>query len=229
MPNVLRAAIERLAERCEVRTRCLEADRLLSAIARPHGHGFALLTQNKGRQAYHVQMNAISTIEPSIPRAQFEAARDAAATWRGRCLEVFARSEAAVTETLLILAQVDKRGASLKLPHLVGQRYDALSNAIGPDGAFADEGKAVVEPLSKFRSHDSLRTQISHGVFTVTLDHRGQWHLASRVLALRTGRANRDLFVTDQAGSDELLKSLEKDGGRLRSALGQLRRRFRSV
>lgn len=174
-------------------------------------------------------MNAISSIEAPLPRVPFEAARDAAAAWRGRCLDVFTRSEVAVTETLLILAQVDERGASIKLPHLVGQRYDALSNAIGANGAFADEGKAAVEPVAGFRKHDALRTQISHGVFTVTLDHRGQWHLVARVLALRTGRASRDLLVTDQAEASAILRSLEKDGSRMRSALGQLRHHFRKT
>lgn len=79
-------------------------------------------------------MNAKALVDTALPRAAFEAARDAAA-WRGRCLDVFARSEAAVAETLLVLTAVDERSSSLKLPHLVGQRYDALSNAIRADGA----------------------------------------------------------------------------------------------
>ena len=167
-------------------------------------------------------MNAISPIETALPRAPFEAARDAAAAWRG----VFARSEAAVTDTLLVLAAVDRRGALVTLPHLVGQRYDALSNAIGAGTIFADEGKTAVQAVAEFRKHDAFRTQISHGVFTVTLDHRGQWHLVARVLALRSGRASRDLFVTDQVEAASILEAMEKDGSRLRSALGQLRHRL---
>ena len=174
-------------------------------------------------------MNTISSIELTLPREPFEAARAAASAWRGRCLDVFARSEAAVTETLLVLVGVDGRGNALKLPHLVGQRYDALSKAVGAGGVFADEGKIAVEALTKFREHDALRTQISHGVFTVTLDHRGQWHLIARVLALRTGRASRDLFVTQEAEAAAILNLLEKDGSRLRSVLGQVRHRFRET
>lgn len=83
-------------------------------------------------------MNTISSIELTLPREPFEAARAAASAWRGRCLDVFARSEAAVTETLLVLVGVDGRGNALKLPHLVGQRYDALSKAVGAGGVFAD-------------------------------------------------------------------------------------------
>lgn len=174
-------------------------------------------------------MNAISSSETALPRIPFDAARDAAAAWRGRCLDVFARSEAAVSETLLVLAAIEGRGASLKLPHLVGQRYDALAHATGPDGPFADEGAAAAQAIARFRQLDGFRTQISHGVFTVTLDHQGRWHLVSRVLALRTGRASRDLFVKEQTEAAASLETLERDGSRLRSVLGQLRHRFRDT
>lgn len=174
-------------------------------------------------------MNAISSIEPPLPRALFEVARSAAAAWRGRCLDTFSRNGAAVTETLLILAAVDDRDPSLKRPHLVGQRYEALAQAIGAGGAFAEEGKFAVTPLSDFRKHDALRTQISHGTFTVTLDHRGHWHRIVRLLALRAGRATRDLLVVEQTEAIAMLEMLEKDGNRLRSVLGQLRHHFRKA
>lgn len=169
----------------------------------------------------------IAPIEAALPRAPFEAARDAAAAWRGRCLDLFARSEAAVTETLLVLAAVEGRGAAIKLPHLAGQRYDALATAVGPAGTFAEEGKAAAEAVMRFRKHDELRTRLAHGIFTVTLDHRGRWHLVARVLALRASREARDLFVTEEGEAVEILAVVEKDGSRLRSTLGQLRQRLR--
>jgi len=173
-------------------------------------------------------MDSIATIEAALPRAPFEAAREAAAEWRGRCLDLFARSEAAVTETLLVLAAVEERGGSIKLPHLAGQRYDALLTAIGVEGAFAEEGKHAVGPLTGFRQHDALRTQLSHGIFTVTLDHRGCWHLVARVLAFRSGRESRDVFATEQDEAAKILAAIEKDACRLRSTLGQIRRRLRA-
>ncbi len=171
-------------------------------------------------------MNAIAPIEAALPRAPFEAARDAAAAWRGRCLDQFARSEAAVTETLIVLAAVEERGALIKLPHLVGQRFDALVQATAAGGAFAAEGKAAAAALLQYRQHDTLRTHMAHGIFTVTLDHRGCWHLALRVLALRTGRTSRDLLVTEEGEAAKILSTLERDGSRLRSTLGQLRKHF---
>lgn len=177
-------------------------------------------------RGYFQAMNAISSVQAALPRAPFDVARDAAATWRGRCLGAFARSEAAVTETLLVLAAVEGRGALLKLPHLVGQRYDALAGAIGPTGAFAKEGKGAVGALTRFRRHDALRTFVAHGVFTVTLDYRSRWHLTARVLALRAGRESRDVFVTDEGEAADILRAVEEDGGNLGSALGQIRQRL---
>lgn len=50
--------------------------------------------------------------------------------WRGRCLASFARAEHAVTEALITLSATD---ASIPLPLLVGQRYEALMAAVGKD------------------------------------------------------------------------------------------------
>ncbi|MBW4331044.1 hypothetical protein KY084_09185 [Stakelama sp. CBK3Z-3] len=172
-------------------------------------------------------VNAIVSIDTALPRAPFEIARDAVATWRGRCLDVFARTELAVSETLLVLAAVDGRGKAIKLPHLVGQRYDSLAAATGPEGNFAEEGKVVANAVLQFKEHDSLRSHLTHGVFTVTLDHRCSWHLVSHLLSLRAGRETRDLFVTQQEEAASLLRALEKNSLRLRSNLGQLRARFR--
>jgi hypothetical protein len=187
------------------------------------------LTRSKLHHVYQRGVNAISPIDEELPRAAFEVAREAASAWRGRCLDLFSRSEAAVTETLLVLAAIEGRGTAIKLPHLVGQRYDALVAAIGPEGAFAEEGKAAAGAVACFQKHDALRTHLAHGTFTVTLDHRGRWHLVSRVITLRTGREARDLFVTEEVEAAETLSSLDKDGGRLRSTLGQLRQRARTT
>lgn len=173
-------------------------------------------------------MNAISSFDTIVPRAPFEAARDAAAAWRGRCLDTFARSEAAVSETLLVLAMDKGRGPAVKLPHLVGQRYDALLKAIGPQAGFAEEGKAAAGAIVQFQQHGALRARLAHGTFTVTLDHRGHWHIVARVLTFRGNQEARDLFVAEQETAAQILAAIAKDGCRLRSTLGQLRQRLRA-
>lgn len=71
--------------------------------------------------------------------------------------------------------------------------------------------------------------QLTHGTFSVTLDQRAQWHLVIRVHSLRGGKSTIDMLAIDEREAASTLAILEKDGSRLRSALGQLRSGFRSA
>jgi hypothetical protein len=143
-------------------------------------------------------------------------------------LDIFTRSEAAVTETLIILANEERDTDSVKMPHLVGQRYHALATVLASDVSSSGRwNAAAADALSSFHHYDQLRTHVVHGVFSVTLDQSGLWHLTSRLLALRSGREAREVFAASEREGAQIMTSLEKDGTRLRQALGQLRRRLR--
>ena len=142
---------------------------------------------------------------------------------------MFARSEAAVSETLLLLANTPKRGAIVKLPHLVGQRFEELAALIGPTGAFAAEGKASTAAMLAFRTHEGLRTSLAHGVGKVVLDRQGSWLLVLRTLAFRSKQPQRTVLVVEQGEADEMVKSLQLTGRRLISELGNLRRALGST
>jgi hypothetical protein len=79
---------------------------------------------------------------PDTPKddIQWEDAIAQVNRWRGDCLQSFAQSETAITETLLLLNAAAVKGSSVKLPHLIGQRFEALKLATGLEGAFASEG-----------------------------------------------------------------------------------------
>ena len=171
-------------------------------------------------------MKAVTPIK-ALPKEPFEIARDAANAWRGRCLDLFTRCEAAVTETLLVLAANCTGPGSVKRPHLLGQRYDALADAIGSGGPFQSSAGSAAGSLDQLKQLDSLRTHLAHGVFTVTLDHTGTWHLISTVLSLRASKESRDTYVVDQEGAAAALARLERIASRLRSDLGQVRERCR--
>lgn len=98
---------------------------------------------------YAGSMESEPTITQSLlPMEPFVAATAEANEWRGRCLDTFSRAEIAVTECLLALSQVEEPGAKIRLPHLVGQRIDALSRALEPGGPFeAAAGKAAATLL----------------------------------------------------------------------------------
>jgi hypothetical protein len=74
--------------------------------------------------------------EPAKGNDQWEDAIAQVNRGRGDCVQSFAHSETAVTEMLLIRNSVQEKGASVKLPHLIGQRFEALKLAVGPEGAW---------------------------------------------------------------------------------------------
>ncbi|MBD8736246.1 hypothetical protein [Sphingomonas sp. CFBP 13706] len=143
--------------------------------------------------------------------------------WRGACIDAFVRAEAATTECLAVLAEVEGRGILVRLPHLVGQRLDALQAMIGVGCPFEGEGRPAATALERFREHDEFRSTLCHGVGNVTLDRRGCWTVVLRVAVLRTRRLARSvqLFTENEA---ELRRSIVAAASRdLRSRLGQVR------
>lgn len=123
-------------------------------------------------------------------------------------IEEFARAEAVVTEALIQLSNVPARGKSINLPHLVGQRFAALTKAIGPDGPFSADGEGLAKALDEFIAFETLRATLCHGTQTVTVDHRGRWHITLRLLALRSGKAARDALVLEENEAAEQYKTL---------------------
>ena len=169
-------------------------------------------------------MDTETTTISALSNDQWLHAITAVNAWRGRCLDLFARSEAAVSETLLVLANKSSNGAVAKLPHLVGHRFEELAGLVGPTGAFASEGRASAAALLDFRPHERLRASLAHGVGKVVLDQQGSWLLVLRTLTFRAKQAERTVLVVEENEADEIVKSLQSAGRRLVSELGNLRR-----
>ncbi len=144
--------------------------------------------------------------------------------WRGACIQSFARAEAAVTETLLVLGRSGQRGTTVRLRHLVGQRLDDLAKAIGPDGAFAAEGAAAHAVLARFRTHEALRAHLAHDVARIAVERNGTWVVVFRHLSIRSGRPERATVAFEQSGAAETAAELKRDIQQLESALANLRR-----
>ena len=107
-------------------------------------------------------MKAIThTQDLALPFQPFANATSRVNEWRGRCLDSFTRAEAAVTECLIALAEVEGKGQQVRLPHLVGQRLDALAQAVAAGGPFEAEGTGASLALERFRVHDSFRNMFS--------------------------------------------------------------------
>lgn len=145
--------------------------------------------------------------------------------WRGACMHHFSTVEMAITETLIALSTVIPGGEKVRLRHLIGQRFEDLAAALGPDGPFAEAGKNAFLELSQYRErHEAFRSLLCHGVVKVSIDHSGQWILLVRSLAIRARQAERNTLVFEQPEASAKLAALKRDGQKLASILGQLRK-----
>ena len=114
--------------------------------------------------------------------------------WRGECMHHIATAEKAATETLFVMDAFKPDGAKIPLRHLIGQRFEDLSAATGPDGPFAEAGKAVHKSIENYRQHEAFRTLLCHGVAQVTAARvaLGCWSFA--VLQSERGRRRKRLL-----------------------------------
>jgi len=139
--------------------------------------------------------------------AAFNVATAALNGWRGRCLAYLASAEAAVSEALIGFAEHDPTSP---LPHLVGQRYDALATVLTARG----ETDALIT-LQALRAHDSLRTALTHGVAKVTLDRNGEWLAVFTVIAFRSRRIERAILVIEEEQAARIARQLGRERQRL--------------
>lgn len=165
-------------------------------------------------------------LKPKIDDDQWELAIAQVNRWRGNCVQRFAQTETAVTETLLVLNAVPEKGASVKLPHLIGQRFEALKLVLGPEGAFAKEGVIAHEAITAFLLREQLRAFLCHGVAKVALERSGNWIAIFYLTTLRSQKCERTQLVVTQAEANAMLEEIKLSGNKLGTALGNLRNHF---
>ncbi len=177
-----------------------------------------------------MRVNALSPIAPPVlPPEPFNEATSRVNEWRGACIDAFVRAEAATTECLAVLAEVGDRGILVRLPHLVGQRLDALQAMIGVGCPFETEGRPAATALERFREHDDFRSTLCHGVGHVTLDRRGRWTVVLRVAVLRTRRLARSVQVFTENDAEIQRSAITAASRDICSRLGQVRASIRGA
>ena len=171
-------------------------------------------------------MNEVTTPENITPfPANWDRVFAEVNAWRGECMHHFSAIEHAVTQALLVLDAAKPEGATIRLRHLIGQRFEDLSEAIGSGGMFADAGKAASMALEIYRTrHEAFRTLLCHGHITVSVEPNGHWLLVVRTLSIRGRQADQGVQVIEQAGAASRLSELKRDGQKLAATLGQVRK-----
>lgn len=175
-------------------------------------------------------MDAVTIdMSPKQPVTNWDAVFAEVNAWRGACVHHFSAVEVAVTETLLSLSAIRPGGTAIRLRHLIGQRLEDMTAAVAPDGPFHDAGKAAHGDLMQYREkHETFRNLLCHGLTKISVERNGHWVLVMRVLSIRSGKAERNTLVLDQSDALAKLEALRRDGSRLASALGQLRKLLES-
>lgn len=146
--------------------------------------------------------------------------------WRGECMHHIAVAEKAVTETLLLLHSVKPECTKIRLRHLIGQRFEDLSAATGPNGPFAKVGNAAHTSIENYRRHEAFRTLLCHGVAQVTATRNGDWLLVIRTLSIRARQGDETTVTYQKVDGERKLAQLRTDGHKLASTLGQLRTKY---
>lgn len=139
-------------------------------------------------------MSVATPAIPSLPEeARWTAAAQSVNAWRGQLVQ--ASADAAVSEALLGLSGIPGRGEHIRLPHLIGQRFQDLADALDASGPFAAEGVIAASCLAALRIHEPLRTVLGHGVFRIALDRRDRWVVIAKVVTFRAKGAERISLV----------------------------------
>ena len=161
------------------------------------------------------------TLEP-LPGGPFDEAVVRVNEWRGRCMDAFARAEAAVVESLLGIGLGPAGTPARRLPHLVGQRFERLAASLAeaaPEGG--GDAAAAAAALAAFRIHDRLRPFLCHGVASVALDRRARFVVVLRLWEGSGREFARGALTFDEREACDARDGLVRASRELCAALGR--------
>ncbi|MDE2560738.1 MAG: hypothetical protein KGL48_00695 [Sphingomonadales bacterium] len=144
-------------------------------------------------------------------------------SWRGRCVNTFARGEDAIGR---VLETARSAGHDVRLQHLAGQRLKALRDLSDRLKATEPQRKAWQIALDAWQALDEDRAYLAHGVMITLRDRRGNNFLRQSMTVYKSDKADRRerLLPCDFTGEfEERLKRAYAD---LRRELGQFRKRL---
>ena len=166
-------------------------------------------------------MTAHSPILAQGDHDAWAAATDAANAWRGEAIQLFAKAELAVSETLRALGEQPGKGAKVRLRRLVGQRFEDLATALSD---LDSERRARASgSLARFRDLEEVRPYLCHGVAKVALDRRGFWIAILKLVDLRASRVSVHTRSFEEREARVLIEDLSKRTRDLLAALQSVR------
>lgn len=144
--------------------------------------------------------------------------------WRGRCLDLFAKTERAVAVALEAACDKD---ASLTIRHLAGQRMADLIKLIEGDGKATEKQRnALRRALEAWERVEPQRAYLAHGVATVMLDRQASWHAQFDFTKYQAKNRDPQRWNCSKREAEQFEADLEQGFKNLSAQLGQFRTRL---
>jgi OST-HTH/LOTUS domain len=97
-------------------------------------------------------------------------------TWRGSCLDIYARGEQIIGQTLEAMRAKAKDYKLVKLQHLAGQRAGDLLRYVDKLSLTASDRLAVISAMNSWLELNDIRAYLAHGAAEITLDAKSNWY-----------------------------------------------------
>jgi hypothetical protein len=156
-------------------------------------------------------------------RTKFQIARGEIDGWRGQCLDLYARAEQAVGDTLELAVQ---RRKSVGLRHLAGQRLSDLENLIAVEPATENQRKSVCKAIEGWHEMEANRAYLAHGNVHELIDRQGQWWAVFHYTHYAKGIAAPKRWAVSKEEASDFLTRLSESFHALSAQLGQVRKRM---
>ena len=146
--------------------------------------------------------------------------------WRGRCLNYFARFEAAVRKSL---ETAQAAGRQDKIRHLAGQQLADLISLSEEIEGTSRQLKAFSTALNSWRLIESRRQFLAHGVGTVANEPNGDWIMILDVTVYRGNSRQDHRWAVRQQEAETFVDDLAKAFKDMSGQLGHFRKRVQET
>ena len=163
------------------------------------------------------------TEQLSIVVNQFDLARQDIERWRGGCLDLFSRCEAAVIDAL---REARACKLSVKLDHLAGQRMTELLELNESRPATTRQSKAFHTAYTEWRDIELKRSYLAHGVASESIDREGAWVAMLDIVLCEKGADRPHRWTVTMSEATKFETRLRAGLAKFKGEIGHLKKRL---
>ncbi|MCK0099022.1 hypothetical protein MWU38_06490 [Qipengyuania sp. S6317L1] len=142
-------------------------------------------------------------------------------SWRGRCMDIYARSERAVSE---VLQTAQECGQSVKLSAMAGPRLAEVQGLAERLTQTGKQRQAASNAIIRWRGIEPKRAYLAHGELTTLLDREDRWHARLDLTRFKANRPIEEVWVMAHNEVEAFEEELQESFAQLKQQLGMLRK-----